>query len=475
MSGENLESQAAAEGEDCPPVENEPIRSASDLEQEKRTAQEFFAQGNIGSYQIFVNQLGTLNMDSRHRQSVPTEEKPDQTYQLYIPKDCAEFVEHYKNSEYLAIAIVLSSFEAVRLSDLPELIEQLMSLLPAAGQEEEVSPVQAPYISTNTVLSAIGGERFTTEEGQLYVGLGEHSRQTLQNFWEQFPILRDPICKWLVQVSRIYPFRTAFDASQMVGAFARVISMDFEDGCRRVFSRLYSNRDSAGLLGNTMCRLYEDRTLRPKLDDLLLSWLCSDGSWLWRPACLACVFLWPELDHDRFAPSLRYAVSKRLAQLKKGDCAFLAVLLMQSEYFRTLLSELLGQAVQRAEKRADGLAAAQTYLFLLRRCYYLVDDRCPELPLAVCDTKKQQQNLTPVLREVISLSALRRQLYAILRAYLKEMDQYPGSEQAFRHLCAYFLNMAIAEPDDRWDILQFLKECEGAVARRVYEWAVRRY
>ena len=35
MSGENLESQAAAEGEDCPPVENEPIRSASDLEQEK--------------------------------------------------------------------------------------------------------------------------------------------------------------------------------------------------------------------------------------------------------------------------------------------------------------------------------------------------------------------------------------------------------------------------------------------------------
>lgn len=468
MSGENLESRAAAEGEDSPPEENEPIRSASDLEQEKRTAQEFFAQGNIGNYQVFVNHLGALNMDAQRRPAASSAVQPVQTYRLHIRKDCARFVEHYKNSEYLAMAIVLSAFEAVRLSDLPELIEQLLSLLPPAGQEEETAPARSPYISTDTVLSAIGGEQFTTEEGQQYVGLGEHSRQALQNFWELFPILRDPICKWLVQVSRIYPFRTAFDASQMVGAFARVISLDFEDGRRRVLSRLYSNRDSAGLLGNTICRLYEEEGLQSKLDDLLLSWLRSEGSWLWRPACLACVFLWPELDHNRFATSLRQTVSRRLSQLTKGDCAFLAVLLIQSEYFRTLLTELLGQAMQKAAQRADRLAVAQTYLYLLRSGYYLVNDRCPELPLAACDTKKQQQNLTPVLGEVISLTALRRQLYVILQAYLKEMDHRSDSERIFQHLCAYFFNMALAEPDYRGDILQFLADCEGGFARRLY-------
>lgn len=469
MSGENQEFQVADEEEGSPPEENKPIRSTSDLEQEKRSAQEFSAQGNVGNYQIFVNHLNALNMDSLRRQPASTERQSNQTYQLHIRKDCASFVECYKNSEYLATAIALSTFEAVRLSDLPELIEHLMDLLPSSGQENENLSVRDPYISTNTFLSTIGGEQFTSGEGQQYVGLGKYSHLALQNFWEQFPVLRDPICKWLIQVSRIYPFRTAFDASQMVGALARVISLDYEDGCRRILSRMYSNQDSAGLLGNTMCKLYEDKVLRPRLDELLLSWLSSDGIWLWRPACLACIFLWPELNHDRFVAPIRRVVSKRLFQLTKTNCTFLAVLLMQSEYFRTLLSELLGQTVQKEGQRAKRLAVAQTYLYLLRSCYYLVDDHRPVLPLVACDTIQQQRNLTPVLKEAISLAELREQLYVILEVYLKELDYHPHSDQLFQHLCAYFYNIALAAPDYRQDILQFLGDCKGKFVKQIYK------
>lgn len=470
MSDEFKGKQAAAEEDHFSEV-NEPISSTSDLEQEKkRVAHEFYAQGNTATTQIFIGQLGSMNLDPRRTRSAPSGPPTGRTYPVHTREGCREFVEQYKNSEYLAVAIVLSVFELVYLSDLHELNELLMEELPDAGPpEEDAPPAWDPYISVDTYLSAIGGERFTSQEDKQYVGLGENAQRTLQNIWEQFPALRDPICRWLVRLCRSYKVRTAFDAYQMVCAFARVVCLDFEDAQKRIFSRLYSSSENLGLLGNLVCKLYAESDLRGGLEKLLLDWLNARDSWLWRAACLACSFLMPGLDEGRFGPALSWAVGFHLNRLTKNDSAFLAILMFQSEYFRSLLTRLLGRMVRKAGNRGDRLTAAQTYLYLLRSCYYLVDAQDMELPLVACDTKKQQQDLAPVLAEVMGQVNLRNQLYAILRAYLKELDRYQYSEGLFNHLCAYFYNLTRPAPVYWRDILEFLSGFRGKLGRRLCE------
>lgn len=460
--------------EDNSPLEDDkPIGSSSDLEQEKqRRAQDFYAQGNIGTTQVFINSLGSMNWDSQRKQAPEARPTLNQTYQLHIRADCAKFVEQYKNSEHLAVAIVLSAFELVRLSDLSELKDSLMGELPAAdpAREDDVAVVRDPYISVDTFLSAIGGEWFTNQDGQQCVGLGEdHSQQAMQNLWELFPSLRDPICRWLIHIYQVYKFRTAFDAYQIVCAFTRVISLDFEDAQKRIFSRLFSQCEYEILLGNIMCKLYEDIALRKKLDRMLLNWLAPKSDWLWRPACLACSFLMPKMELEQLSAPLEKAVKRRLIRLTRGDSAFLAVLLSQSSYFRIMLAGLLGKAVQQADRQAGRLTSIQSYLYLIRSCYYIVDAHHPELPLVACDTLEQQRCLTPILRETISQTSLRKQLYAILRAYLEELSRYQCTPALFDHLCAYFYNMAQSAPEYWPDILQFLNRCKGKLPQQIYE------
>lgn len=476
MSNGYEENQAAVE-DDRATEKNEPISSTSDLEQEKkRAAYEFYAQGNTATTQIFIGHLGSMDLDPWQKRCTPSAPPASQTYSLHTRQGCREFVERYKNSEHLTVAIVLSVFELVYIGDLHELGELLMEELPdATPAKEDTPPTRDPYISVDTYLSVIGGERFTSQEGKQYVGLGESAQKALQNIWEQFYGLRDPICRWLVMLCRSYEARTAFDAYQMVCAFARVACLDFDDARKRIFSRLYSSPENVGLLGNLVCKLYEETGLRGKLEELLLGWLSTRDSWLWRPACLACSFLMPGMDESRIGSALERAVGCRLNSLTKNNSAFLAILMLQSKYFRNMLAQLLARMVQRTGSREKRLAAAQTYLYLLRSCYYLVDDKMPELPLAACDTKEQQEALTPVLAEVIGHVSLRKQLYAILRVYLKELDLYRYSDGLFNHLCAYFYNLTRSAPAYWPDIMEFLSGFRGKSGRRLYEYMLFDY
>lgn len=457
--------------EESPLEANEPIKCSADLQQEKqRITQDYYAQGNIGATQVFINSLGSMNWGGQQMKSITTPQSK-QTYKLYTREGCAAFVEQYRNSEYLAVAIVLSTFEMVRLSDLPELKALLMLELPddgPTGEDNELTN-QNPYISVDTFLSTIGGKWFTNPDGQQCVGLGEHSQQALSIFWEQFPALRAPVCKWLVHLCQVYQFRTTFDAYQIVCAFSRVISMDFEDAQKQIFSRLYSSSNNAGLLGNIMCKLFENTSLQIEIEHMLLNWLQSESAWLWQPACLTCAFLMPKLDQKKFGPLLEKALKHRLNHLNRNDSIFLSVLLIQSEYFRTMLIDLLSKTIRHRKTQSSRLIIAQAYLYLLRSCYYLVNADCQALPLIACDTKQQQQLLTPILQEVISHSILRKQMYAVLRAYLSELSRYHYSNSLYNHLCASFYNMAQSSPDYRQDILQFLSGCRGKLSALILE------
>lgn len=450
---------------------NEPISSSSELEKEKRTTRDFYAQNNTGHIQVFIQSLESLNLGVHPKEDKSLEKSPPQTYDLHCQDDCSIFVERYKNSDYLAIAIVLSTFELVRLSDLPELKAILIEMLPAAEPTEaENTPAQMgsnPYISVNTFLSIIGGKRFVTDDSQQCIGLGDGSFQILQNFWELFPSLREPIAKWLIQLYQIYKFRTAFDAYQMSNAFVKIILLDFDDAKKRIFSRFYSSPNYTGLLGSIVCKLYETPTLRQDLNHMLLDWARSTSTWLWRPLCLAYSFLPPELRPNEIDVSIKKIITKRFAHITKSDSNFFAILLIQSEYFRTAFSQLLSHSFQKAMARNDRLTIAQIYLYLLRSCYYIVDSSHPELPLVACDTIVQLRSLSSVLTQVMSQFSLRKQLYAVLRAYLNEISYYHYSNQLFEHIAAYFYKIIQDIPEYRQDIQQFLSDCKNSIALRL--------
>lgn len=454
--------------------ENDEINNSSDLEQKKRTTNEFIAEGNVAQTQIFIQNLSTLNADYKQRVEQNNSDLPEKSYDLQKSEDCAEFVEKYRNSEYLAMAIILSSFEVVTLGDLQDLCEKLMKHLPTIeilnkdGAEEHYSE-RNPYISLDTILTVIGGKRFVREDNQLCIGLGEGSWQALNNILEQFFMLKSPIVSWLFHVNETYKYRTTFDAYQIATAFARVVSLDIADAQRCIFQQLYANPDNAGLLGILVYKLYEDVALRHDVENIILQWIHSDSVWLWKSACLAYSALMEKYNGISFEVDLKKLISKKILNFKKDDLIFTAALLIQSKHFRTMFANVFNYVFSRANNREKRLELAQIYIKLVRRSYYLVNSFFMGLPLVACDTKQQQEYLAGIIEQTMSIYRLRKQLYVILKAYLKELSGYDCSVEIINHICAFFFNMAISDRAYQQDILEFLKNCKNKVARQIYD------
>ena len=453
--------------------ENETINKASDLEQEKRVKNKFDVKGNTAQQQIFIQ---NLNWSSQYQEQCAEKsdlKKTAKQYDLRNANECSEFVETYKNSEYLAAAIVLSTFEATALTDLPNLQEKLLEYLPAVEVvEESESGKRAsfidPYISINTIMAVIGGKRYIAEDGQICVGLGEDSRKALFHILEQFPLLRNAIVSWMVNVNDTYKYQTFFAAYQMTTAFSRIASFDMADAKKRIFLRLYANQKNAGLLGNLICKLYKDSETKEDAESILLQWVHSDSVWLWKPACLAYSILKEENVKIPFEPDLRRLLSEKLMRFNSYDWSYICFLSMQSKDIRSMLANVFSDVYENLKTREEKDLLTQKYINLVRRGYYRVDRSQMELPLVACDTKEQQECLTCIVSRAMSTFRLRRQLYVILEVYLKEISAYHFSDNMVNHVAAYFYNMASGDAAYAQDTLFFLSRCGGAVAQQIY-------
>lgn len=455
--------------------QNESVDSQDDLEKRKRSTNEFYAEGNTAHTQIFIQSLGNLNTGYGKEVKTPYR-KEDKKYDLRDVSECAEFVEQYKGSEYLAEAIILSTFELVVLGDLPDLEEGLMEYLPemqvsdSDDEEERTGNFKRdPYISLNTILGIIGGKQFVTEEGEMCAGLGKDSKQALVNIWEQFPLLRNGIVSWLIHISEVYDYRTSFDFYQIAAAFARVISFDIRDAKKRILPKLYSNPKNVELLGILAYKLYESTVLRKEAEAIILWWIESDSVWLWKSAVLAYAFIVENGGQVSFGMSLNRAVCKRVPYWKKEDIAFFSMILVQSSALRTMMAEIFCEIYGKMDTRKKRVGLAQMYINLIRQSYYRVDSDFIELPLAACDTRRQQESLSELIELVMAVYFLRKQLYAIMGAYLKELAGYDYSEDVISHISAFFYNMSFSEVTYQQDILHFLKNCNNRAAEQIYE------
>ena len=135
--------------------EKEDVEDLSDLNRKKQAEKEFWAENNMAQTQIFINSMdGNLNLGYKQNTEKFEIENHAKTYDLQNQDDCVKFVETYRNSEYLAVALVLCTFEAVVIGDLPELRSKMLECLPTTDsetcEENEISK-RNPYLSMNTI------------------------------------------------------------------------------------------------------------------------------------------------------------------------------------------------------------------------------------------------------------------------------------------------------------------------------------
>lgn len=452
--------------------DSEEVVTSDELEQKKRITNEFNVDGNKAYTQIFIQNLGAFNAN-KGTEAVKSRTSVNKKYDLRNQDDCTEFIEEFKVGEYLAIAIILSTFEAVVLGDIPDLTDSLMKYLPVSEEidsEGEIlhNTLRNPYLSLNTILSVIGGQRFVTEDGQQCICLGENSKQALINILEQFPVLRSSIVSWLIYLSGIYKYRTFFDIYQIATAFTRIVSFDFFDAKRRIFPQLYSNPNNTGLLGLLMYKLYQDIALKEEVFKIILYWIKSDSEWIWKSACLSYSYFTENENSFVYEAELIKAIGKKIIYFKSSEFSFIAMLLSQSKSFRTMISEVFYEVYEKSDTRKKKEALAQNYVKLIRFSYYRINASFMDLPLAACDTKKQQENLFQIIEKTMSVYRLRRQLYAILKAYLKEISYYDFSQKLINHISAYFYNLGSGDIVYQQDILEFLKNCHNEAAEQIY-------
>lgn len=425
--------------------EKEELNNYEELEQKKRVVNEFNVEDNEANIQTFIQspQALYINYYSQGEKVRPSTISDNKTYDLRDQSACSEFVEHYKNGEYLSAAIILSVFELVALSDLPRLSLSLMEYLPknktAKDDIQEPSVQQDAYISLRTILSVIGGQSFITEEGQQCIGLGKDSQHALKNFFDLFPALRCSIISWILQVNNVFRYRTTFDAYQIIMAFVRIISVDFIDSKRNIFPQLYANPVNAGLLGNIVYRLHENNETKEEARAVIRQWIRSDSTWLWRPLCLEYSMFADNKADTAYEGDIVKVLSKRINTFSQSDISFIVRIMFQSKSCRTMITEVLSRAYAISHTAGEKTSIAHFYIKLVRQSYYMVNRKYMELPLVSCDTKEQQKNITDIIGRAMSEYGLRKQLYAILKAYLNEVSGYQYASNEIMHISAFFI------------------------------------
>ncbi|NBI17216.1 hypothetical protein D1841_05770 [Neglecta sp. X4] len=447
--------------------------SPEKLQEAKRAFQNLDASGNVAERQIFIN---TLNMGStpqyKENPDVPQAKKAV-SFALETPEGCARFIEEYRNGEYLALAVTLAVFDVVTINDLPNIENNLIRFLPDVEETDDEGKKtnehrNNPYLSLQSKLTVIGAKSFTRDDGQSCVGFGGRSKQILSNIWTQFPALRSPIISWLVEVNHIHKYRTTFDLQQIIGAFSKIISLDFDDAKREVFPKLESNPDNMFFLGMLVCFLVKDPYMKDNAHSLLLRWAWSNSGWLWKSA----LFSYAGLDMPEKYTDLKTQLQERLREkiyfCDHKEASLLVKIFSYSAHARQMLCELLHtQMTARNLHKREKELTAQFYLMMVTNSYYSVEKLSPELYFVACDTPAQQGSLSSVIAQVLANYLTRQWLFTVLKLYLEEISGYKVSDQLIKHIAAYFINLIQSAPLYRNDVLDILKECSCSASARI--------
>lgn len=455
---------------------NEEIDNSDELEQKKREANEFNADNNRAENQIFIQDMGTggFTVNYYAQKSVPviSDLPVKEKFDLRKQEDCIHFIEAFKNTEFFLTAVILCVFDAVPLSDLPALISVLVRCLPAeepSDPEEPGSLKKDPFLAVNSILTVIGGEVFKTETGKQCISMGENHAQALIHVLEQFPALQESVSKFIVQITETDQYHTAFYDHQVALFLVEMTALHVMDVENKILPILYEKSHNMNLLAVYVYRLLFDRSRQETADVLIYQWLQSDIEWMWKAVCY-CFALFHENNRPfEQEQQLKKMLQNKILNFRAGDLNFIAELSMQAICFRDLICNVIGNKYRRLESNSNRKRLAQLYVNLIREGYYRVSASFMALPFVACDTKTQQECLTPILEKVMTEYRFRKQIYAILKAYLKEVSQYNYSDKLINHIAAYVYNLSLAGQEYKEDLMDFLKGCHCKASKQILD------
>lgn len=460
--------------------ENEKIETADGLMKEKAD-NKFIAHENEAQIQIFVQNANFDNKTNIKQvlDMVNAGGGNERQFDLRKMEDCAEFLETCKKREYIALAIVLSVFEIVPIGDCANLKDTLMEYLPAIlqadqdGNEKYVRHTNV-YISLNTALSAIRGKIYITDGGQQCIGYGEGGEVVLSNIWTQFPDLRKPMINWLIRVYEMFEYKTSFEVYQVVHAFVRIITEDFQYSRIQVFERLYAEPDNLGFIARLAQELLEDKRFKPEILNMVLRWMESESNWLWKSALLVCLHTYgPDTDRQ-LHKAMIHTMKGRMLGLQNSDLRFISLFARNARNVRTIMVLIFYELFQSDNTHVKE-KLAQIYLKMIQYGYYQVDRNKIDLPFVICDSKEQVEKMCAVLVYIMSRYDLYRQLCHILKVYIEEISNYDISSRTLNHLTAFFYILTRDVVDYQMDILLFLSELKGCFAKKIYNKLLKIY
>lgn len=460
--------------------ENEKIETADELVKEK-SDNKFIARENTAQIQIFVQNANFDNKADIKQvlDLVNVGDRSEKQFDLQIMEDCAEFFDTCKKREYIALAIVLSVFEIVPIGDYANLKDALMEYLPAvvqADQEGKETNVQQTnsYISLNAALSVIRGKIFITDDGQRCIGYGEGNEGILNNIWVQFPDLRKPMINWLIRVYEMFEYKTSFEVSRIVRAFILIITEDFQYSKMQVFDRLYVKQDNLGFIARLAQELLEDKRFNMDILNMVQRWMESESNWLWKSALLVCMHTYESDIDGQLHKTMIHAMKGRMLELQNSDLRFISIFAGNARNVRTIMAFVFYEICQ-SDNMQGKERLARIYLKMIRYGYYQVHGNKIDLPFVVCDSKEQMENMRFVLAYIMTRYDLYRQLCRILQAYLEEISEYDVSAGTLNHLTAFFYVLTRDEVAYQRDILLFLSELKGSIAKKIYNKLIKIY
>lgn len=452
--------------------QNNFIDNSESLIKNKHINNEFNAEENVAETQYFIQ---NYNCYVPNNETMLPKEADDKSYDLACLEDCIEFVKRYNNSEYFTTALVLCVLQTVPLADLYELrtiFQECLQQEMSSGEEEHRETER--YVALNSILTTIGARSFVSKNGMRCVTIGKSAEKAMLHFFEQYIVLQRVIPLFMVRISSENKFSTAPYIYQTAESLSKISSLKIKNFRTEILPLFYEDTINPNLFSVLMYKLYLAGD-RKTVENIISEWFSLRKVFFLRILCLTyAVFEENEIECF-FEMELTQLLSDKMIYLHGKERRFLAGILMRSENFRTLFSgifsELFAEKINRDKKRT----IAQAYINIIENCYYRVSEVFVDLPLVVCDTQKQQKQLGQLLDFIMTVYELRKQLYAILEAYLKEISQYELTEKSINHLSGYIYNLSLSGKEYQEDLFGFLAGCRCVAVEKIRRRLLKAY
>ncbi len=422
--------------------------------------------GNVTTQNIFNIDYMAGNILSIKDENNLT--KAEKQYKLYERSECSEFVNKYKKSLHLAYAIAISLFEYVPVSDLQDLSERLLERLEdtLASNGEKDRTYTTPFISLDYILSIIGAKTCIISYKSRFENVTErcvcfdfHQKKIMENLWELFPMLRNEIISWLIEVDGAFKNNNSFSTDCFVRAMVNIIKFDFADSLNRLFPQLVSESKNRDLLIRLFIILTKDEKIKDNAYKVLKQWSCS-LKWLWEIP----LFIYAEnIPCCSFERDLKQTLQKKILESLEGNewnLKLISAKMLSSLKLRSMVSSIFEEEFLGCHDRQCKSSISLLYLLTVYESYTFLSKINMTLPLVAFDDVQQAYRIKPIIHYIINDFTLRRILFNILEAYIDQINCYDISDSLLKRIKSFFYVIAKDSQRSCSDILRFLSQLQ---------------